>query len=268
MAGFLDFISSIDDFVPGGAKAIPSWLTGLLVKKPANTDVSAALPYYQMIAEQSAKANAFADEQAQFYDENYRPAAVNFNQRANAVGGTADLQEASARGGANFNAAYGTAKARQTQTMADVNPNSGAAMARRGALEASYAPGLVDAMNRARFGREQYGDSLRATAIPMLATTPNYGTGMSGAATAAAGTAANARMQNEMYRQEAADTTKALKLPFDYEDERQRSAKNKRSVDDILGRIDAWSRSRTPGYVPDYIPNAGSMWANASPGEY
>lgn len=245
MAGFLDFVSNVGDYVPGGAAAIPSWLAALTTKKP---DIGGANALYSQVGQSAIDANRFANENADFYNNNYRPAAVAFNQRAQGVGGTADLNEAADRGAANFQGAFTAARANATRDMAGVNPNSGAAQARLGAIDASYAPGVVDAMNKARFGREQYGDTLRAQAAPMLATTPNFGTGISGLAIAGAGSLNASKMQNDMYRQAVGDTTKTFKLPGDLADNQARQKTNADDTGGVLGAI----KQRFPSSAPDY----------------
>lgn len=239
---FLDFVEQAKGVIPGGVSAIPSLLTGLLVKKPS-IDLSSMYPLYQQIAANSAGANNLASAQADTYTNKYLPAAVNFNQNAQGVGGEGDLAEAANRNAANFQGAFSAARGNATRDMAGVNPNSGASQARLGAIDASYAPGVVDAMNKGRMEERKYGDTLRASALPFLATQPNFNTGTYGAL-------ANASLigkTNDMYRQQVGDTTKALKIPFDAVDEAGR--KTASGTGGILDAI----RKRFPG-----SPDAGT----------
>jgi hypothetical protein len=237
---FLDFI---DSYVPGGGAAVPAWLAALLVKKPS-ANVSSALPYYQAVAAGAGRANQFADENARMYNEQYRPAAVAFNERAQGVGSSADLNEASDRNLANFRGAFNASRAGAVRSMAGVNPNSGAAQARLGAIDASYAPGAVQALNTGRQAREAYGDTLREKAMPFLATAPNYGAGMMGMNAAGAGVANIGTESNRQFRQEVGDVTKALKIPSDAADEKKR----KKEIDDEVERRVRVSTGRFPGY--------------------
>lgn len=233
---FLDFVDQAKGVIPGGISAIPSLLTGMLVKKPS-IDISSMYPLYQQIAQNSAGANQLAGAQAQTYTNEYLPSAVRFNQSAQGVGGEADLSEAANRNAAGFQGAFNAARENATRDMAGVNPNSGASQARLGAIDASYAPGVVDAMNKGRMEERKYGDTLRASALPFLATQPNFNTGTYGAL-------ANASLigkTNDMYRQQVGDTTKALKIPFDAMDEAARKGAN--TTGGILDSI----RKRFPG---------------------
>lgn len=245
--GFLDFISN-SPYVQG---ALPSFLTGLLVKKP-NIDLGSLAGYYGSIANAAANSNDFANEQARFFNDQYRPSAVAFNDRAQSVGRGADLNEASDRGAADFQSGFKAVRDNATRSMAGINPNSGGAMARMGAIDASYVPGLVDSMNKARSGREQYGDTLRKEALPFLATSPNFATPMAGLATAAGGAANLGKLQNDMYRQEAGDTVKALKLPFDIADNQRREQQNQQNTGGI---IDAIKKRFPMDEVPNVAPS-------------
>lgn len=242
MAGFLDFVES---FVPGGAPAVPSWLTGLLVKKP-KFNPEASLPYYQAIAGSAGQANEFADSAADFTRGNYMPAAVNFNARAQGVGHGADLDAAADRNAANFRHAFDAKRASATRSMAGVNPNSGAARARMGAIDASFAPGMVHALNTGRREREVYGDNLRKDALGFLNMQPNYGPGMSGYALAGRGMQSVGDDAYKRYRDEAGDVVKALKLPGDRADEQGRQKKQQETIDEIFGRLN--QRFFNPNY--------------------
>lgn len=238
---FLDFVDQAKGVIPGGISAIPSILTGMLVKKPS-IDINSMYPLYQQIAQSSAGANQLAGAQADMYRNQYMPAAVNFNANAQGVGGEADLAEAANRNAAGFQHAFTAAREGATRDMAGVNPNSGAAQARLGAIDASYAPGVVDAMNKGRMEERKYGDTLRASALPFLATQPNFNTGMYGAL---AGSSLIGKT-NEMYRQQVGDTTKALKIPFDAMDEAARKSTNTGNTTGILDAI----KKRFPGNTP------------------
>lgn len=247
---FLDFVNNIGDYIPGGTSAIPSYLAALATRNQGTVDYNGVLPFYTRLGEQGANANAFADQNAQFFNQNYKPAAINFNARAQGVGGPADLNEAADRNAANFAHAFEARRVAQNQDMVGVNPNSGGAMARRGALEASYAPGIVNAMNTGRTQREQYGDTLRKEAIPFLNVQPNYGPGMTAAAITAQGLTGLTKAQNDLNRQRIADTTKTFKLPFDAADEQQRKATNTQGQssiwEQIMKRFPGTSSTPTP----------------------
>lgn len=265
---FLDFVDNVGDWIPGGVSAIPSWLAGIMSgRKPAYADPSVAAPYFQQIGALAGDAANFTADQANFYNTYYRPAAVSFNERAQGVGGMADQSAAADRNMANFRSAYNAKMADMQRTMRGVNPNSGGAMARRGALEASYAPGLVDAANKGRMEREKYGDTLRATALPFMATQPNFGLPASMYSAGGLGMANLSSLANANYRQRIADTTKAFKLPFDLSDEKQRKAaadKWKEIINRFPGaRPPAWGSDASAPLSSPMSPNYGS----ASPAE-
>lgn len=250
---FLDFVDQSKGYIPGGVAAIPSLLAGLMVKRPS-IDMNSMLPLYQSIAQNTAGANALAGAQAQNYTQNYLPAAVNFNANAQGVGGESDLADAANRNASNFQGAFNAAKTNATRDMAGINPNSGAAQARMGAIDAAYAPGVVDAMNKGRTEERKYGDTLRASALPFLATTPNFGTGMVGAQLGA-----NLVGQtNNLYRQQVGDVTKTLKMPFDAADESARQGQTTRNTSGVLDAIRKRFPSVLSSSAPD-IPSAPSM---------
>jgi hypothetical protein len=257
MPGFLDFI---DSYVPGGAAAVPSWLTGLLVRKPS-MNPEAALPYYQAIAGSAGRSNDFADAAAGFTTRNYMPAAVTFNNRAQGVGMGADLNEAADRGGANFRSAFHARRGAVMRDMAGRNPNSGGAQARLGALDASFAPGMVHAMNTGRNEREKYGDTLRATALPFLNMQPNYGPGMSGYALAGRGSSMVGDDLYRRYRDEAGDTARALRIPGDRADDQRRQQEQQASMQRIFDSIrQRFSFGDLPGGPTPYYGSSAS-WA-------
>lgn len=210
MSGFLDFVERGFNSLP--TNTVPAWLTGLLVKKPRSNPED-ALPYYQAVADQAGVANRFAGAAADFTTQNYMPAAVQFNQRAQGVGGTADLNEAADRNLANYNAAYRGQVDSARRGMVGVNPNSGAARALEGELRAGYAPGAVRALNEGRVGREKMGFELQEKGAGMLNMTPSFGPGMQGLATAATGRRAIGDENYRRYRAEAGDTMRALGTP-------------------------------------------------------
>lgn len=236
---FLDFVDQSKGYIPGGTAAIPSLLAGLMVKRPS-LDMSSMLPLYQSIAQNAAGANQLAQAQSANYQNNYLPAAVNFNANAQGVGGESDLANSANRNASNFEGAFNAARGNATRDMAGINPNSGAAQARLGAIDAAYAPGVVDAMNKGRVEERKYGDTLRASALPFLATTPNFN---AGTASALAGSSLVGQTNN-MYRQQVGDVTKTLKLPFDAADEAKRAGKGATS-----GILDA-IKARFPGGSP------------------
>jgi hypothetical protein len=256
MAGFLDWIESGgSELSPVIASAIPSILTGMLVKKP-KMDMNALSSYYNTIANAAGQANAFAEEDRATYDQHARPAAVAFNQRAQGIGGSADLDAHSSRNAANFRNAYGAARAKATQDMTGMNPNAGGPMARMGAMDASYAPGVVQALNTGRFEREQYGDEMRAKAISLFPR-PNYVPGMGGLGIAASGAANLANQANRMYREEAGDVAKTLKLPFDYMDENRRRKDADKKYNDMMGIL----KQRFPVNIPSTQGPRPNIWS-------
>lgn len=227
MAGFLDWVEN------GGGQSTVPWLTALLGPKKPKSNAGNIDPLFEQMAQMGMAQNAAA----QAREAEFLPRAVEFNNQAQRIGSQADLNEASDRAGANFQAGYGARLSALGQDMRGVNPNSGGAMARRGALEASYAPGLVDAMNKGRSGREDKGFAVRAQALPMLA--PNWG-GASTVGAAGAGMAALDTNRNNMWRQEIGDITKAAKMPWDEMDKRKREAANKTRDDadrDLLSKV-------------------------------
>ena len=256
---FLDFV----DQYMGGSNAIPSWLAGMLTKRPS-TNLSDAAPYFNNVGNMGNAAAVSAGNNAAFTDANYKPAAVDFNQRAQGVGGTADLAEASNRGAADFQAAHEAARANAERTLAGANPNSGAAQARLSAIDAAYAPGVVDAMNKARTGREAMGYQLRATALPFLNLQPNYGAAGSLYATAGAGTAGLARYENDASRQQAADIVKALKMGPDATDNARRAAGNNESLFSRLGQFKNFLGMGNDGYNAPMAPAARASAAQAA----
>ena len=255
MAGFMDFVEN-----GGGASTVP-WLTALLAPKKPQSNLNNIDPLFQQVAQGGAAQNAFADQNAEMYNNEYRPRAVALNDRASRIGSQADLNEASDRGAANFRAGYGARRAALSHDMTGVNPNSGGAMARRGALDVSYAPGLVDAMNKGRTGREAMGIDAQAKALPFLATVPSYGAGSSMMAGAAQGMAGLDTMRNNMWRQEVGDITKAVKMPWDTMD-RDTQAKKDEARDqanrEAMIRAFGGSAGRFPvqGYDDGFLNNA------------
>lgn len=241
--GFLDFARS---WIPGGNNAIPSWLAGLLVKKPqASMDVSSALPYYQALAEAGSRAMGAADRESAFREQYFRPAAVDFASKAAREGSEQARAEAADRNAADFRLAYGAQKSAVDRTLRGVNPNSGAAMALQGKLRASYAPGVVDAMNKGRATQAKVGMDAEKAALAALDTTPNYSAPASIMSAAGRGAVDLSRLANDQYRQKVADTTKTLKLPFDFADETRRAAEAASSMDSLLRGMQGWVNSRT-----------------------
>lgn len=256
---FLDFVNESKGYIPGGTAAIPSLLAGLMVKRPS-LDMNSMLPLYQSIAQNAAGANALAQAQSANYQNNYLPAAVNFNANAQGVGGESDLADAANRNASNFQGAFTAARGNATRDLAGINPNSGGAQARLGAIDASYAPGVVDAMNKGRQEQRKYGDTLRASALPFLATTPNFG---AGTASALAGSSIIGKT-NDMYRQQVGDVTKTLKLPFDAADEAAKAGKGatRGVLDAIKARFPGDTASDNSGnytFNPQYSGGTADM---------
>lgn len=243
MAGFLDYV---DEYL--GSNGIPAWLTGMLVKKP-NSNPSDALPYFGAVGGLGAAAGQQASDNAAFTDANYKPAAVDFNRRAQGVGGSADLNEAADRGAANFQGAFGAARKNAMRSMSGVNPNSGASQARLGAIDASYAPGIVDAMNKGRTDREKMGYQLRASALPFLNMPANFGQAGALYAGAGSGTLGASREVNNQYRLQAGDVMKSLKMPWDTQDEKSRTTAAAGGVKGPLSTVANWLSGRTAAGV-------------------
>lgn len=248
--GFLDFARS---WIPGGTNAIPSWLAPLLVKKSgASMDVSSAAPFYAQLAEVGGKALASADREAAFREDYYRPAAVRFASSAAREGSEQARREAADRGAADFRLAYGAQKSAVDRTLRGVNPNSGAAQALQGKLRASYAPGVVDAMNKGRTGQAKLGLDAEKAALAALDTNPNYGPAATMANMSARGAVDLAKLSSDQYRQRLTDTTKALKIPFDYADEQRRTAESNKRWDDFIKQAGGFLSPR--GYTPEIDP--------------
>lgn len=262
--GFLDFARS---WIPGGNNAIPSWLAGLLVKKPqASMDVSSALPYYQALAEAGSRSMDAADRESAFREQYFRPAAVEFASKAAREGSEQARAEAADRNAADFRLAYGAQKSAVDRTMRGVNPNSGAAMALQGKLRASYAPGVVDAMNKGRATQAKVGMDAQKTALAALDTTPNYSAPASIMSAAGRGAVGLSRLADDQYRRKVADTTKTLKLPFDYADETRRAADAAKSMDSVLQGMRTWLGGRGTDFdgstftMPEFQQAASTMW--------
>lgn len=179
MAGFLDFVENVGDFIPGGMKAVPSWLAGLLAKKPAITS-EAAIPYFLAAGQQAGQQNAN-------FNNNYMPAAVNLNAAALGLNAPNALNETADRNVATAQQAIDAQLANVKRSMVGVNPNSGAAKAAEGAIRAAAPAAIVDAANKGRLQQNQIALNAQAAAIPLLNATSSgampllaAGTGISG----------------------------------------------------------------------------------------
>lgn len=241
MSSFLDFARNVFSNSGWGA-VIPPVLASLFTKKPKNAvDLGSLIPLYQQIAGAAQSANAFAQQQADFYNTRYRPMAINLAQRAMGVGNVQDQVEHAGRAAADYaQAAHAQEGAISRKFGGD--PRRGGYGAAIGALKANLVPGQITAMNAAMRGREQYGDQLRQTALANLATLPEFGTGANIADTAASGLTNLANTQTANWRQEVADKTKAFKLPWDIYDEQRRQQESRDALNRFLEVVQKYGR--------------------------
>jgi len=233
MAGFLDFARGLFSDQGWGAILTPA-ITSLLAPKPKNSiDPGSLAPLYQAMAANAANQSAFADEQRKFYNERYRPAAIAFGNRASSVGGFQDQMQAAGRTQADYAQALGAQEGAIKRRLGG-NPTSGGYGAAMGALKAGAVPGQITAMNNAMLGREAYGDRLKSEAIRNFATVPDYTGGASMYGAAGAGLTNLSNLQNQNWRQEVADVSKAVKLPWDVYDEEKRRQEQDAQLEKIL----------------------------------
>lgn len=229
---FFDFINQNAGLLQSAAPL----LTGLLVKKPS-MDYNAIAPLYADIAANAQRANAYADQQAQFRNENFNPRALAFGREADAVDSPDRMANAEGRVAGRAQQQFAASRDALNRRI-DMNPTQRAAAL--GQLRSRADLNALTGMDAARTGLMQQGRNARAQALRNFDTEPNYALGAGISGQAASGLNALRTGALNDYRQEVRDTTAALDFPWQQADKRKReesAAADRKKHDEIVAAV-------------------------------
>lgn len=215
MSGFLDFLDDGSFWSDLAKRAMPSLMTALFVKKPdVNGALQMAMPQYRAMAEAAAGQRAFADRQAQLFNQRFVPGAIAMSEEAQRIGSAPDLDRTAGRITGDYNQAMARAAEQfeNTARSRGVDPSSGAYLAGKGALFSRATPGLVHALNTGLDSRAAFGFDARNKALQNFNMKPDYGGASSIASATGYGLRNIADTLNQNYRQEAGDVSEAFNM--------------------------------------------------------